>query len=56
MKRFSLILFAVLVCGSISAQRLSQTQMDKLVPWTPELIKLSDCLPYYKANDCEAQL
>lgn len=56
MKRFSLILFAVLVCGSISAQKLSQTQMDKLVPWTPELIKLSDCLPYYKANDCEAQL
>lgn len=56
MKRFSLILFAVLVCGSISAQKLSQTQMDKLVPWTPELIKLSDCLPYYEANDCEAQL
>ena len=26
------------------------------MPCTPELIKLSDCLPYYKANDCEAQL
>ena len=56
MKRFSLILFAVLVCGSISAQKLSQAQMDKLMQWTPGLIKLSDCLPYYKANDCEAQL
>lgn len=56
MQRFSLILFAVLVCGSISAQELSQEQNDKLVPWTPEFIKLSDCLPYYKANDCEAQL
>ena len=56
MKRFSLILFAVLVCGSISAQKLSQAQMDKLMQWTPGLIKLSDCLPYYKANNCEAQL
>lgn len=56
MKRFSLILFAVLVCGSISAQKLTEAQMDKLMQWTPGLIKLSDCLPYYKANDCEAQL
>ena len=56
MKRFSLILFTLFVCGSISAQGLTEAQKDKLVPWTPELIKLSDCLPYYKANDCEAQL
>ena len=56
MKRFSLILFTVLVCISISAQKLSQAQMDKLMQWTPGLIKLSDCLPYYKANDCEAKL
>ena len=56
MKRFSLILFTVLVCSSISAQKLTEAQMDKLMQWTPGIIKLSDCLPYYKANDCEAQL